>query len=63
MNLSALNFSDIPWCVLRDFSSILHSSDKSGGRAFNTNLSVQGFHDFVKSYDLMDLGFFGPKYT
>ena len=36
---------------------ILNSYDKLGGRHFYTNTSTHAFQDFVKHYNLTDLGF------
>jgi exonuclease III len=51
-----------PWLLMGDFNSVLSPAEKSGGRSFGS--SSQGdFADFVQFNALVDLGFFGNKFT
>ncbi|XP_059446389.1 uncharacterized protein LOC132177930 [Corylus avellana] len=51
-----------PWLLKGDFNSVLSPAEKSGGCNFGS--SSQGeFVDFVQYNALVDLGFFGNKFT
>jgi hypothetical protein len=45
-----------------DFNSVLSSTEKSGGRSFGSS-SQDDFADFMQFNALVDLGFFGNKFT
>lgn len=53
---------DLPWCVLGDFNSVLHSHEKSGSGDFNQR-SGQKFADCIFDCGLVDLGYKGPIFT
>ncbi|TXG57234.1 hypothetical protein EZV62_018547 [Acer yangbiense] len=53
---------DLPWIVWGDFNDLLSITEKEGG----SNKSVSemlAFKQAVEDYDLIDLGFSGPKFT
>lgn len=56
--LEDLDFFDLPWCNLGDFNCILDPHCP-----FPANVSTRCFRDFIKHCGLIDLGFFGSKYT
>ncbi|KAK9986163.1 hypothetical protein SO802_031114 [Lithocarpus litseifolius] len=48
--------------MLGDFSEVLIGDDKFGGRHININRALE-FKDCVDTYNFLDLGFSGPKFT
>lgn len=52
----------IPWLLLGDFNSCLHSHEKKGG-IFLTPNHLHNFQDFVDDCNLLDFGFNGDLYT
>ena len=53
---------NLPWLVLGDFNEILSSEDKLGGRPINLYRPMV-FQQCLNSYNLLDLGFQGPRFT
>ena len=53
-------FLQIPLFLIGDFNSILNASGKKGGKPFTVNHDVREFRAFLRSIDLIDLGFSGP---
>jgi hypothetical protein len=51
-----------PWMCIGDFNEVLTVSKKVGGNTRKQNL-MQAFQQTLEVYELMDLGFVGPKYT
>ena len=52
----------MPWLLLEDFNKVLTGEDKFGGKSINLNRALD-FKDCLDTCNLLDLGFFGPKYT
>ncbi|XP_070013850.1 uncharacterized protein [Nicotiana sylvestris] len=52
----------VPWLVIGDFNDVFSSEEKWGGRPVNFNKTTK-LWNLVKSCELFDLGFKGPKYT
>ena len=50
------------WLLLEDFNKVLTGEDKFGGKSINLNRALD-FKDCLDTCNLLDLGFFGPKYT
>ncbi|KAL3497771.1 hypothetical protein ACH5RR_040503, partial [Cinchona calisaya] len=50
------------WLLVGDFNKVLNGSEKMGGNPINKKRSAI-FNDFIHDCQLMDLGFFGPKFT
>ena len=62
-NLSQVaQLHSLPWLLLGDFNEVLSGEDKFRGRSINLNRALD-FKDCLDSYNLLDLGFFGPKCT
>lgn len=62
-NLSEVaKLHNIPWLMLGDFNETLCGDDKLGGRQVNLNKAIE-FKDCLDACNLIDLGFFGPKFT
>ena len=53
---------NLPWLMLGDFNEVLCGKDKFGGRRINLNRALE-FKDCLDAYNLLDLGFSGPKFT
>ncbi|XP_009600115.1 uncharacterized protein [Nicotiana tomentosiformis] len=51
-----------PWCVIRDFNVIASIGEKIGGIPYQMNKSID-FLSMIKNCGLIDLGFYGPRYT
>ena len=52
----------LPWLLLGDFNEILSGEDKFGGRNINLNRALD-FKGYLDASNILDLGFFGLKYT
>lgn len=52
----------IPWLLLGDFNQVLHNSEKRGGIP-TLAMRMQAFREVILAYDLIDLGFSGPRFT
>ena len=52
----------LPWLLLGDFNEILSGEDKFGGRNINLNRALD-FKGCLDASNILDLGFFGLKYT
>lgn len=50
----------IPWLIASDFNERIFIEEKSGGCDSFVNT---GFRDWINDEGLIDLGFFGQKYT
>lgn len=48
---------------LGDFNVILGQSEKYGGRPFANTSYRNGLSKFMKENEMVDIGYFGPKYT
>lgn len=53
--------SNLPWCVIGDFSDMMFIDEKRGGREHPRNL-LEGFAETVYDCGLHDLGFVGEKF-
>ena len=54
---------NIPSLVVGDFNCIDSLQEKRGGRPFFDNIEACEFCDFMRTTRLVDLGFFGPRFT
>lgn len=62
-NLSKVaSLHSLPWLLLGDFNEILIGEDKFGGRNINLYIAIE-FKECINACNMLDLGFFGPKYT
>lgn len=62
-NLSKVaELHSLPQLLLGDFNKMLSGEDKFGGRSLNLNRAIE-FNKCIDSCNLLDLGFFGPKFT
>ncbi|KAL3509791.1 hypothetical protein ACH5RR_029192 [Cinchona calisaya] len=50
------------WLFIRDLNEVLDNCEKFGGNPLNKH-RVSLFQDLVDDFELIDLGFFGPKFT
>lgn len=53
---------DMPWVVFSDFNEILHSGEKLEG-ADKEAKQMEAFSECLERCGLIDMGFFGQKYT
>ncbi|XP_070041492.1 uncharacterized protein [Nicotiana tomentosiformis] len=53
---------DSPWCVIGDFNVIVFVEEKIGGILYQMSKSMD-FLYMIEDCGLVDLGFYGPKYT
>ncbi|GAA0184299.1 hypothetical protein LIER_31587 [Lithospermum erythrorhizon] len=53
---------NLPWLLVGNFNDMLSSSDKSGGLPVRP-ARLQAFNNFINSCNLVDLGYYGPKFT
>lgn len=60
--LTSTSTTVIPWCVIRDFNSILLASEKMSLRPLST-ISVKDFNDMVLITGLKDIAFRGNGFT
>lgn len=51
----------LPWLLLGDFTEILSSEDKLGGRPINLSRAIK-FQECLNACDMVDLGFHGPRF-
>ena len=51
-----------PWIMAGDFNKPLVQEDKFGGRGVSVNRSL-AFKDCLDLCNMVDMGFFGPRYT
>ncbi|XP_075656927.1 uncharacterized protein LOC142627031 [Castanea sativa] len=56
------NLHDKPWIIAGVFNEMLVDGDKFGGRAVSANQSLI-FKDCLDSCNMIDLGFWGPRFT
>lgn len=62
-NLSTVAAShSLPWILAGDFNEVLTREDKLGGRAVNIHRALK-FKECLDKCRMINLGFFGPKYT
>ena len=62
-NLSLVNAThNLPWIMLGDFSELLSSEEKLGGRLINA-YKARLFQDCLNECGFMDMGFVGPRFT
>lgn len=52
----------MPWVMAGDFNEILDGEDKFGGRSVNLSRAMK-FQECLNNCRMIDLGFFGPKFT
>ncbi|XP_021826248.1 uncharacterized protein LOC110767113 [Prunus avium] len=50
----------LPWVLAGDFNEMLHVEDKLGGAL---SIRHKGFKKWFDNHAMVDLGFYGPKYT
>nr|XP_009767379.1 PREDICTED: uncharacterized protein LOC104218552 [Nicotiana sylvestris]XP_016449441.1 PREDICTED: uncharacterized protein LOC107774429 [Nicotiana tabacum] len=53
---------NVPWCVIGDFNVIASVEEKIGGIPYQMSKSIE-FLSMTKDCGLVDLGYYGPKYT
>ena len=51
-----------PWIMAGDFNEPLMEEDKFGGRGVSINRSLL-FKECLDRCNMLDMGFFGPRYT
>lgn len=62
-NLSKVaNFHTLPWLLFGDFNEVLCEPDKFGARQVNINRALE-FKECLDRYNVINLGFVGPKFT
>lgn len=52
----------MPWVIAGDFNEVLMGDDKFGGRPVNIGRAMH-FQECLDNCRMMDIGFFGPRYT
>ncbi|XP_016494260.2 uncharacterized protein LOC107813500 [Nicotiana tabacum] len=52
----------VPWCVIGDFNVIASVEEKIGGLPYQMKKYID-FLSMIEDYGLVDLGFYGPRYT
>ena len=50
------------WAIMGDFNEVIAEEEKSGGNPINQR-RVNAILDCMDTCQMMDLGFFGPKFT
>ncbi|WOK94372.1 hypothetical protein Cni_G03074 [Canna indica] len=58
-----LDTSRAPWLIAGDFNCIDKAEDKLGGKPFIIGNSLRAFKDLCRSSGLIDLSFYGMRYT
>ncbi|OIT04903.1 hypothetical protein A4A49_31371 [Nicotiana attenuata] len=53
---------NVPWCVIGDFNVIALVEEKIGGIPYQMSKIIE-FLSMIEDCGLVDLGFYGPKYT
>ena len=62
-NLSNVaNLHNMSWVITGDFNEPLTSADKFGGRVVSVNRAL-AFKECLDKCNMVDLGFFGPRFT
>ena len=52
----------MPWVIVGDFNEVLMGDDKFGGRPVNLGKALR-FQECLDNCNMIDIGFFGPRYT
>ncbi|XP_039123479.1 uncharacterized protein LOC120260105 [Dioscorea cayenensis subsp. rotundata] len=61
--LSRITLLQIPWLIVGDFNSVLHTTEHKGGPANYYERKTRFFLDFVEYNNLIDLNYTGPAFT
>ena len=56
------NLHDEPWIIIGNFKEVLAEGDKFGDRAISSNRSLL-FKECLDYYNMIDMGFVGPRFT
>ncbi|XP_020693467.1 uncharacterized protein LOC110107530, partial [Dendrobium catenatum] len=62
-SINSCRDAEIPLLAIGDFNCILSQDDKKGGRPFRTSAASLDMEEFIRTNDLVDPGFLGPKFT